>query len=491
MCLPELDCDTAPRLLFRPDAHPVATAHGVYVLVPGGGVRLDGGEAGPWLAWLVPLLDGSRTFAQLAGPLTPPRREYLTALVGTLVEAGAVLQVRREPMCERIVSQLGHYLSIPARVPARYQDGPLTVAGGGPLCAAIVRAARRSGLRAVRPVGTADPVALAAALRGTEFAIHVPEQPRAGETARLERMCAAVGVPLVQVAVHRDEAWLALPGAAPESPPVSLASAWRRHVGGLPEGPAGELDEATTALLTSRAMLAALRHRTGGAGAAPDGGLVRVRLDTLDETRHVVLGHPFTQPVTAETADEFLARVKRLASAEPTPDEEFARRAAVLADPRFGLPGASGGDTRATLVRYGTAMVDPRRLLDRTGAPLLTARADPDAALRDLPGGEAYIWGYAWESGEAVLVRADRVFPASPGLDDLLGVAAGPDWTAAVTEGLRAHCRALRLDGVHAEPSTLVAELTSRGYRPVVVPLDHDPAVHELVPAVLRVLLDR
>ncbi|MFD9888901.1 hypothetical protein ACFWY9_06145 [Amycolatopsis sp. NPDC059027] len=490
MCLPELGFDAAPRLVFRHDAHRVVTGHGVYVLVRGGGIRLDGAEAGEWLAWLVPLLDGSRTFADLAAPLTPPRREYLAELVRTLVEAGAVQEISREPVCERIVSFLGYYLSTPARVPARYQDGPLTVAGGGPLCAAIVHAARRSGLRTVRPVGTADEAALAEALRGTEFVVHVPELPRLAEATRLERLCAEAGVPLVQLAVHRDEAWLTVPS----SPAVSLAGAWRRHTaitGGVPDDPPGELDAATTAVLTSRAMLAVLRHRTGGGEPSP--GLLRIRLDTLDETRHAVLAHPFTRPALAESADEFLARVARLASAEPPPEEEFTARIARLVDPRFGVLDELDGPRRTVLprlARYGTSMVDPRRLLDHTGAPLLPADADPDTALRELRADDAYVWGHALKSGDAVLVRADRVFPAlaAAPAPEAVGAAAGREWTSAVAEGLLAHC------GPTASVSDvpfLVDALAARGYRPIVVPLDHDPAVHRLFPAVVRVLLDR
>ncbi|MFE0021506.1 hypothetical protein [Amycolatopsis sp. NPDC059021] len=489
MCLPELGFDAAPRLVFRRDAHHVVTGHGVYVLVRGGGIRLDGAEAGQWLAWLVPLLDGSRTLADLAAPLTPPRREYLAELVRTLVAAGAVQEIRREPVCERIISFLGYYLSTPARVPARYQDGPLTVAGGGPLCAAIVHAARRSGLRAVRPVGTADEAALAEALRGSEFALHIPGQPRLAETVRLERLCAEAGVPLVQLAVHRDEAWLTAPGP----PPVSLAGAWRRHTaitGGMPDGPSGEPDAATMAVLTSRAMLTVLRHRTRG-GPAPGGELLRIRLDTLDETRHAVLAHPFTRPAVAESADEFLARVTRLASAEPLPEEEFTGRIARLVDPRFGVLDELGSRPAALtgLARHGISTVDPRRLLDHTGAPLLPADADPDTALRELRADEAHVWGYALKSGEAVLVRADRVFSAfSSSVPEAVGAVAGREWTSAVAEGLLAHC------GPTASVSDvpfLVDALAARGYRPTVVPLDHDPAVHRLFPAVVRVLLDR
>lgn len=42
---------------------------------------------------------------------------------------------------------------------------------------------------------------------------------------------------------------------------------------------------------------------------------------------------------------------------------------------------------------------------------------------------------------------------------------------------------------VPAGPERMVGALRSRGARPLVVPLDHDPAVHEVLPFVVRVII--
>ncbi|MFI0980595.1 hypothetical protein ACH4SP_26750 [Streptomyces sp. NPDC021093] len=128
----------------------------------------------------------------------------------------------------------------------------------------------------------------------------------------------------------------------------------------------------------------------------------------------------------------------------------------------YGLLRAAGGDVRVADI--GGALGVPVLVWWQDGRPI-AATCGPDALTEGLE--RAVLDRQAALSG-------DRDYAPEP----LTGVAGPP---AGVSDG--------RMTAHGAGTAEMLSALRSRGLRPVAVPLDHDPVVHEVLPSVLRVVL--
>ncbi|MFD1831137.1 hypothetical protein ACFSJS_15835 [Streptomyces desertarenae] len=154
------------------------------------------------------------------------------------------------------------------------------------------------------------------------------------------------------------------------------------------------------------------------------------------------------------------------------------------------LSDVTGGRTRPVGLAVEDAAPDERvrRLLGLLRAARGTVRvADIGGAL----GVPVLAW---WQDGEPVAVTCGPG-AAAAGLERALlhrqaALDGGADYAPSLIPGLgrppRPAAGAVR--GPGPDRRTMARALLSRGRRPVAVPLDHDPSVHEVLPSVLRVV---
>ncbi|MFJ5679434.1 hypothetical protein [Streptomyces sp. NPDC093097] len=628
------------RPKLKSDVLYVPTDDGVHVFGAGADVALRGRSAYQWLDRLAPHLDGATELAELVRGLPDDKKGVVTALVERLHVAGCLLDAaedlphgltaRERETYAAEIAFIEYYGDSAARRFETYRNSAVVVVGSGPVFVSLVCSALHSGVRRLRAVRTAETVthterlaeltdeallrdpeqsvecvdwsgAEEAAPAGADLVLHVVASADAVERAvRLDRLCRASDVLLVQGVVLDDVAWLGPCGRG-------WASAWARLGVAGPHRPNRFLTGPAAAVVAGHLGLAALKARTGIAGPH-DTELTRIDLETLRTSTHTFLSHPGARPARPESEAEFARRVRRLSAVAPLGAQEFSARAARCFDPYVGvLRSLDERDFTQVPLNVTEAVRHPDGGPRVFGAGTGFAEARRSAALRGLA-------AHAAEFFDPRRVRADgtvwawdvvdgrvRAVPAAVVSGQESAVAARLSWDDAVTDGLAQHCarlavgelgagrtRPVPLDlgsaaaldprarsllgllraaggrvqaadvggalgipvpawwqegravavtcgpdatadgleravldrqaalsgesdyappvvaGVGGPPDIpaeaapwpvppgqeeMVGALRARGLRPVVVPLDHDPAVHEVLPFLLRVVL--
>lgn len=327
---------TLPRL--RADVFTVPTGQDAAYVRSSRGVQLLA-EPGihSWIERLAPFLDGTRTVAQLLAQL-PPQRHLLVTGVLDRLESLALL--------EDLADQR------PAERQRAYTRLRVLAVAGPAEGAALERALRRSGVTgAVTVLGPAD-VRLIAEQATTHDAVLHLARPGAVDLAhRLDELCGSGGQWFAQAAHHGDAAWLG-PVRRPGEDPAGggWAGAWLRVTGSrpaptatTPTGTDPDPGAAPTAVIA--ALLVHLLQQAYTATEPPAAEppapapreLLRLDLATLTTTRHRYHPHPAALPATAQTREQFRARISGLAQGPAMADETFSRLAIGCVDPRTGL----------------------------------------------------------------------------------------------------------------------------------------------------------
>lgn len=428
-------------LLLRPDAYLAESSDGAYLLTHEGPVVFTGRSVYRLIERLTPHLDGRHTLAELTADLGGERREAVTKLVGLLVARGVVREVAgpEGPPAPAEPTYLGYFHDEPDRVFAEYQEVRALVVGEGPVAAAVVTAAGRSGLRDVTALSGVDGLVP----DDVDLLLHVTTELEHAES--VERNHRGW---LGQVVLRGDQAWL---GIREPSGGALWGSVRRRLRARHEEAPGTAAPGgAAVAVVANRLVHSAFRAITGLDEVRSD-HVVRIDLSTLADERHRVVPHPLAGPVAAGTP---------VVGGPQLAEETFSQQAVSCADDRLGLFGepTEGDLAQIPLHVCRISVSDPVGLLAGAPVPVVTGAgldfrtARHRAALRAfacyaslvvdrrrLDGG--FVTGYALDTGEPVPVPATAAFPA--GVAEAAGVAAGYSWDEAVENGLMAHCREL------------------------------------------------
>ncbi|MEV7795434.1 hypothetical protein AB0O68_26085 [Streptomyces sp. NPDC087512] len=384
----------------------------------------------------------------------------------------------------------------------RYREARLTLVGTGPVLAALLRRALRTGCRDihVRHTRPADADGLAELVEGSrrDSGQRVCVQPDHGVLTLTDTVlqvsgsvaeliatadgCARAGASLGQVLFSGDEMWTGPVGPADRT---AAASAWRRLRGGPAAGaaPGGALAGPLPEIGAHQLFSAWYRCATGVAGPYGSPYLVRTDLRTWTAGRHRFLSLSLTRatrPVAqAEARAAFLGRL----GGAGVEADRLLQRASAVEDARTGLVGPVDEKT----VEVGPfsrwecemAVADPFGARP-AGAPdvtvtghggdrrtayltaLLAALAAYGAlAARPRGPGAPDVWGLDLVTGGLRRIPARNAHPgwdpASPARPPV-GAAAGLTWAHAVEDGLAQHCDLLLARRL-AEPGTRVPRL--------------------------------
>jgi ribosomal protein S12 methylthiotransferase accessory factor YcaO-like protein len=483
-------------LLLRPDAYYAEIPSGMYMLTNEGPLSFTGRTAYRLLVRLAPLLDGNHDLDELTADLTGERRAAIRKLVTSLVECGVVRSVEEHRSAERPrefrheIGFLAYFLPSGVDAFREYRSRKALVFGTGPMCAAIVMAAERSGLREVRVAAGACPDDMGSLLDGVDLVLHAADGSTVEQALVLDRLCAQRKISLAQAMVLGDHAWI---GRTEPGEHEGWTSGWhrlvaRRHAAAEP---------VTLTGLAATAVAGQLVHDVYASAAASPGSatnrMTRIDLATLASEPNRFLRHPFVSPAGRPTRADHLDRVAELRGGQRLAEQTFSQRAATCRGDWlgvFGTPterdfaqiplhvceievsdpvGVLGGRASVTgagmdfataryraakraFAVYASLMLDPRRLAAVEG-PLSEEPFEALAALRTARA-VGFVYGHRLTDDEPRLVDATRVFPAltAPRRPYLppTGIGVGYDWQEAVDTGLVAQCRRLTLDELPA-----------------------------------------
>ncbi|GAA2800834.1 hypothetical protein GCM10010441_27150 [Kitasatospora paracochleata] len=371
-----------PRL--RGDVYVMRVPEGAYIRSNLGGSMLKGASTYEWIQRIAPMLDGTRTLAELCAAVPESSREAFARLTLLLIGKGYVKNVLEDrphtlpaALAETYAANIAfieYFTDSPDLRFERYRDGTVVLAGSGPLLQALTNSQLRSGVRTVSlapfpesPVDR-DRIAehLAAAREqdpeqqvaylpvedgqvdrlaaGAAMVLHVADRPMIERARTLPRSAVAAGASFAQAVVAGDEAWIG-PVIAKDGDPTAWESAWRRlralapglgdaDLGDDPQvEPSAFLRGPTVALVANQLCFAAFRHLTGiDQGTGPN-ELVRFDLETLETVKHAFQPHPLAAPAAPDDP----ARLAALPVSAPVDDEELAQRAVACVDPRTGV----------------------------------------------------------------------------------------------------------------------------------------------------------
>lgn len=400
-----------PRL--RDDVRYVPCDEGAYVHADHGACTLKGAQAYEWLERLAPHLTGEHGLAELTAELPADRRRMVVDLVQTLADQGFLIDAADEEphgLSERErqiyaaeIAFVRYRLGSAERRFERLRQARITLAGHGPVLAALLEAVLVSGWRQIRVVAPAeeaeklqeaaararrdddqrvriDPATAEPLFRGTTGPLSAGADGAlsagadvvfqvGAEAASL--LATALACPddvvLGQILLHPAEAWSVGPG-----PAATALSCWRR-LAGLPHR--DENDDGTNlltgpvpAVLAAQSALSCFARFTGLAQPSEPPAATRVDLRTLETHRHRIV--PWTSPVRHDEA-RLRATIERLQAAEPITPEALLERAKRYVDPRTGLLGTlDEQDLVQVPVSVCRAVIsDPHRLLPGWAPP--------------------------------------------------------------------------------------------------------------------------
>lgn len=368
-------------------------------------------------------------------------------------------------------------------------------------------------------------------IHGVDLVLQVGEGSTE-DTRTVERHCEQVNIPLAQAIVHEGAVWLVPPavGGAPRWSTVEP----RLRPGPTPSDHDGIHETACTAV-ASQFVQSAFRFTTG-VDPTPDQALASVDLSILHSTRRRFLPHPLRLPARAPSKEEVRARWTKLAGGADLTEQELSQRAAACVDDQLGIvtlrehdwaqsplhvteatahPTGPSDDHRAlrtvhagltyqaarvaatmrAMAVYGASTVDPRRLVDTTGHPLVDPDDEPYAALAALRTGSlaAATWGYELTNpGRVRLMPAAAAFPGlrrEPTMASAtVGLGAGLGWDAAVVAGLLSYCHRHTLAEIaqaaspfpEVDATTVELDATGARCRGLLTAVGQPPAVYDV-----------
>ena len=336
---------------------------------------------------------------------------------------------------------------------------------------------------------------LATQIQGMDLVVHVSDRPMAVRAGLLDELCAKSATPLTQAMAIGDEIWWH-PVVRPGIDGPGWAAGWprlrardsvhRRGPHGDSTGSQISWPVASVTVAVNQLVHDVYRYTAGTRPASSRSVMTRIHLGTGERTSHSFVAHPFMLERTALDEAQWRSEITHLQSAPPLSEEEFSRGAAAVMDSRLGVfsdvterefaqlpvhiayttvadpvgllgrnaptPVVTGAAldfasaryqaALAGLATYASLMVDPRRLLDSDGRPLVSAGDDPRAALSALRSGvvEGWVRGIELTDGGTRLLKAQHVFPV---LNEVslpyyapLGVAACFNYADALLTGL-------------------------------------------------------
>lgn len=468
-----------PRLKAGVFFAPNTNGDGAVVSSGGEVVTLRGAATYGWLEKLAPRLTGDHTLGQLTAVLPPAKAAMVERLVAALHEAKLVRDAAAdEPHTlsadelRKYAAEIGFieaYADSPESRFQRFRTARVLAVGTGPVLAAAVEAGERAGMRGITVAGSVD----ASRVDDADVVLYVSGSPDAAAVLDLDEWCAERGKVFVPAVVVGDEAWV-----GPVCGPHRWTSVWHRLPDRDTSRPTEFLTGPVPGIVASHAVFACFEHLTGVMTEARAGTVVRIDLETLQTSRHRAAEHPAARTVKPAAAEDLLARVAELAAGPVLDDDVLDERLPLLTDEVLGIlsppderdltqfplrvlesngvygAGVDSADARADAVfravaEYAAGTVDARRLLDGEGWPL----SDVGPRWLEAPPEPAWTLGKSLVDGDVELVPTSLVFSA-----DRVGVAAGREWTTAVTDALLSHCLHRTVTAISAagEPFPLV-----------------------------------
>lgn len=486
-------------LTIRPDAYVVALPEGVDVVTGRGTTFLPGRSLALWMERLVPALDGTRSFDDVVGGVSPQRRGIAEKLITTLLRLGAVTELadaggggldtaERDTWGSQI-GFVGQFVADPGAAFCRYRRYSVTVLGARDVLPGIAEGLVSTGLTDVR---LSSEGAAAGAVQGVDLVVHVMSGSDQHCSESVERECRRTGTTLLQVVLVGPMSWWCGPGSDARWSDIrarltGLDPGWASG-GGTQRHP-----DVSRAVLTNQVVQDAFCFLT----RVRDGPVSPIAhefdMASLADEAHPVRPHPFGQLVVAEDDNGFLQRMRDLTELPESGESGFSEAAVTLMDSRVGifgditqgtlpqLPlkaasacvadpvGLIGGDggrpvvTHADLdfgqcrrrlgmraiATYASLMLDPRRTVRE--ASEVSADTDPWTALDQLRRGRrAALRGLDLVRQRVEYVDVREAFPA---LEHTAGpytappgVGVGLSWRAALEDAMARHCRRLAIE---------------------------------------------
>lgn len=333
--------ETRPRV--GRDVLFTASYDGVLFHTASGGFKIASKSAYQLAALLVPVLDGTRSVAQLCADLPDPQREMVAQLVQALLSRGFARDVPADqadpaellgaPVAAQFEAQLGyldHYADHPARRFAAFRQAAVAVIGTGPVPHACTTALVRNGLAQVTVFGDTDDVveeeriALTAAGVETSVTVHNYDPHTLGwdDLAGIDVVLVAGGndapgvthrllssgpgratvVPAwtfgSQVVVgpasgtERRSCWYCALLRLTPSNPSEASRIWRSLAVGRAAAGSARLTGPTASMIGNLLAFEAFRLSTGAPEPETDGRVILQDLDSFDVTTEDLLPHP-------------------------------------------------------------------------------------------------------------------------------------------------------------------------------------------------------
>ncbi|MFC0436866.1 YcaO-like family protein [Kutzneria buriramensis] len=450
-----------PRLKAGVFFAPNTNGDGAVVSSGGEVVSLRGAATYVWLEKLAPRLTGDHTLEQLTAALPPVKADMVRRLVVALHDAKLLRDAAADEPHTLSADELRAYAAeigfIEAYVDSpesrfeRFRTARVLAVGAGPVLAAAVEAGERAGMR---DITVAESVS-ASMIDDVDVVLYASGDPVVADILDLDEWCAERATVFVPAVVVGDEAWV-----GPVCGPHRWTSVWHR----LPNRDTSRRTEYLTGpvpgIVASHAVFACFEHLTGVTAESRAGTVVRIDLETLRTSRHRAAEHAAAWTVKPAAAEDLLARITELAGGPTLDDDVLDERVPLLTDEVLGIlsppderdltqfplrvlesngvhgVGADSASARAAAVfsavaEYAASVVDARRLLDDEGWPL----SDIGPRWLDEPPAQAWTLGMSLVDGGVELVPSSLVFNAGR-----TGLAAGRDWSTALTEALLSHC---------------------------------------------------
>lgn len=406
--------DTRPRV--GRDVLFTASYDGVLFHTSSGGFKVASTSAYRLAALLVPVLDGTRSVAELCAKLPEPQREMVGQLVQALLSRGFARDVPADqadpaellgaPVAARFEAQLGyldHYADHPARRFAEFRRATVAVIGTGPVAHACTTALVRNGLAHVTVLGDTDAAveeeraALADAGVGATVAVHGYDPHTLGwdDLAGAELVLVAGGDDAAEVThrllssgpagatvlpawrfgsqvvvgpasgTGRRSCWYCALLRLTPSAPGDASRIWRSlAVGRAAAGAAPRLTGPPAAMIGNLLAFEAFRLSTGAPEPETDGRVILQDVESFDVTTEDLLPHPectFCAPEPPAVAG-VVALDEDPAALSDTESDEAVERATheldardILLRPRVGVfSGYRDEEWEQTPVRIGT-----------------------------------------------------------------------------------------------------------------------------------------
>lgn len=501
---------------------------GAWVHSPHGSLLLRRPGAHVWLSRLAPFLTGEHTVHELVEALPAPAVAQVRWLVGELTRAGILHGPAPRRDGEEVPAQdrtrypqhmafleyaggaaahrwqalrrcrwllVGDGPVLPEVLRLGLQDGwrHVHVAARGPKAATRLRAlaeAATAGGDTEQLVRVSDSERQQPPLADADMVVQITSAHQAQEADPIEHACAELGVPLAQVVLDEQEAWI-----GPVAEPRTGAAALRRRLvrdATSSAGPAPARCAATAvaaqAVRAATAFVTGLEQQCPAPGPASPRHAVRVDLSQLTSSHHRVAPPPRTPTPPTEREDHAAQTLHAWAATPPLPPQEMWERITPLIDPRTGVLREVDAGDWAQHPLWTCAATAGRPLPDQPGRWQTSGHGDTwelardRAALAAVAGyaayvettavpshgapstGRAQLWGLdllddrprrvpvssLWPEPATVKGSTRAVFPP-------VGTAAAASWSQAVSAGLRARAQQVLTSRLRSAPAPLPA----------------------------------